>query len=175
MFSKLGVQFLGLGYCIRTKYGMTYPVSCTADCYVMVITLFIKKVAVVRPNFGGSGPPTPSVCALELLDLLWSKVLLMMIVTISLNYWRFFRYLNTVVSTRSVHVSISCTVELVSIYLLFWWYVSSVNVCLEVEQYSVVIRSSLLQETFLRSYTFSRIHIQGKESSSPDLQSMCRS
>jgi len=117
MFSKLGVQFLGLGYCIRTKYGMTYPVSCTADCYVMVITLFIKKVAVVRPNFGGSGPPTPSVCALELLDLLWSKVLLMMIVTISLNYWRFFRYLNTVVSTRSVHDIISCTVDLVSIYL----------------------------------------------------------
>jgi len=28
----------------------------------------------------------------------------MMIVTISLNYWRFFRYLNTVVSTRSVHI-----------------------------------------------------------------------
>jgi len=40
---------------------------------------------------------------------------------------------------------------------------------------TVVIWSSLLQETFLRSYIFPRIHIQGKESSSPDLQSMCRS
>jgi len=45
----------------------------------------------------------------------------------------------------SVHISISCTVELVSVYLLFWCYASSVNTCLEVEQYSVVIWSSLLQ------------------------------
>jgi len=71
-------------------------------------------------------------------------------------------------------VCISCTIELVSIYLLFWWYASSVNNCPEVEQYSVVIRSSLLQETFLRRYIFPRIHIQGKESSCPDLRSICR-
>jgi len=36
---------------------MVYPVSCTAVCYVTAITLFIQKVGVVRPNFGGSGPP----------------------------------------------------------------------------------------------------------------------
>ena len=37
---------------------MVYPVSWTAVCYVTVITLFIKKVGVVRPNiFLGSGPP----------------------------------------------------------------------------------------------------------------------
>ena len=68
------------------------------------------------------------------------------------------------VSTRGVHISISCTVELVSVYLLFWCYASSVNTCLEVEQYSVVIWSSLLQETFLRRYMFQRIHIQEEES-----------
>jgi len=112
---------------------------------------------------------------IKLLGLWKSEVLFMLIVRISLNYWRFFRYFNTVLSTRSVHISISCIIELVSIYLLFWWYASSVNICLEVEQYFVVIRSSLLQETFLRSYIFSRIHIQGKESSSSDLQSMCGS
>ena len=33
---------------------MVYPVSCTAVCYVTVITLFIKKVGVVRPNFLGA-------------------------------------------------------------------------------------------------------------------------
>ena len=38
---------------------MVYPVLCTAGCYVMVITLFIKKVGVVRPNLGGPDPPTP--------------------------------------------------------------------------------------------------------------------
>jgi len=49
----------------RTKYGWyTHPVSCTAVCYVTVITLFIKKVGVVRPNFGGSDPRLPSGCAL---------------------------------------------------------------------------------------------------------------
>jgi len=43
---------------------MVYPVSCTAVCYVTVITLFIKKVGVVHPNFGGPPPQTPSGCAL---------------------------------------------------------------------------------------------------------------
>jgi len=38
---------------------MVYPVSWTAVCYVTVVTLFIKKVGVVRPNFGGPDPPTP--------------------------------------------------------------------------------------------------------------------
>jgi len=38
---------------------MVYPVSWTAVCYVTVIALFIKKVGVIRPNFGGSGPPIP--------------------------------------------------------------------------------------------------------------------
>ena len=48
---------------------MVYPVSWTAVCYVTVITLFIKIVGVVRPNFGGSGPPpTPSGCALVYFD-----------------------------------------------------------------------------------------------------------
>ena len=78
------------------------------------------------------------------------------------------------VSTRSVHISISCTVELVSVYLLFWCCASSVNTCLEVEQYSAVIWSSLLQETFLRRYMFPRIHIQEEESFRQDLQSICR-
>jgi len=46
---------------------MVYPVLCTAVCYVTVITLFIEKVGVVRPNFGGLDPPPPplpSGCAL---------------------------------------------------------------------------------------------------------------
>jgi len=43
----------------RTKYGWYTQFSCTAVCYVTVITLFIKKVGVVRPNFGGPDPPTP--------------------------------------------------------------------------------------------------------------------
>ena len=38
---------------------MVYPVSCTAVCYVTVITLFIKKVGVVHPNFGGPDPLNP--------------------------------------------------------------------------------------------------------------------
>ena len=40
---------------------MVYPVLCTAGCYVTVITLFIKKVGVVRPFFlvGGLDPPPP--------------------------------------------------------------------------------------------------------------------
>jgi len=53
---------------------MVYAVSCTTVYYVTVVTLFIKKVGVVRPIFfggeGGSGsPPTPSVVA----PLLWYK------------------------------------------------------------------------------------------------------
>jgi len=54
---------------VQNKIRMLYPVSCTAVCYVTVITLFIKKVGVVRPHFlGGGGPdppdPPPSGCAL---------------------------------------------------------------------------------------------------------------
>ena len=44
---------------------MVYPVSCTAVCYVTVITLFIKKVGVVRPNFGGPDPHPPLVAPLH--------------------------------------------------------------------------------------------------------------
>jgi len=48
-FSMLGVQF----------------VHCSL-CYVTVITLFIKKVGVVHPNFGGPDlPDPPSGCALD--------------------------------------------------------------------------------------------------------------
>ena len=42
---------------------MVYSVSWTAVCYVTVMTLFVKKVGVVRPNFGGSGPPDSPVVA----------------------------------------------------------------------------------------------------------------
>jgi len=42
---------------------MVYPVSCTAGCCVTVITLFIKKVGVVRPNLGGPGLPDLPVVA----------------------------------------------------------------------------------------------------------------
>jgi len=42
---------------------MVYPISCTAVCYVTVITLFIEKVGVVHPNFGGPDPPDPPVVA----------------------------------------------------------------------------------------------------------------
>ena len=44
---------------VQNKMRMVYPVSWTAVCYVTVITLFIKEVGVVRPNFGGPDPPTP--------------------------------------------------------------------------------------------------------------------
>ena len=47
----------------RTKYGCIYPVSWTAVCYNGNHTLH-QKVGVVRPNFGGSGPPTPGVAPL---------------------------------------------------------------------------------------------------------------
>jgi len=46
---------------------MVYPVSWTAVCYVTVITLFIKKLGMVRPIFffggGRSGPTDPPVVA----------------------------------------------------------------------------------------------------------------
>jgi len=45
-------------FIVQNKIRMVYPVSWTAVCYVTVITLFIKNVGVVRPNFGGSGPPS---------------------------------------------------------------------------------------------------------------------
>jgi len=50
---------------------MVYPILWTALCYVTVITLFIKKVGVIRPNFGGSGPPDPPVVALLHFAVLW--------------------------------------------------------------------------------------------------------
>ena len=60
-FSKLG----GSNSTVQNKIRMIYPVSCTAVCYVTVITLFIKKVGVVRPNFKGPDPHDPtSGCAL---------------------------------------------------------------------------------------------------------------
>ena len=50
---------------------MVYPVSCTAVCYVTVITLFIKKSWGGPSKFvGGPDPLTPSCCALaDLNDL----------------------------------------------------------------------------------------------------------
>jgi len=51
---------------------MVYPVSWTADCYVTVITHFIKKVGVVRPNFGA--PDSPSDCALVTVTLYTSRL-----------------------------------------------------------------------------------------------------
>jgi len=62
--SKLGVQFLGIGYCTENQTRMVYPVSWTAVSHVTVTTLFIKKVGVVRPFFfGGGPPPNPPVVA----------------------------------------------------------------------------------------------------------------
>ena len=61
----------------RTKYGwyLLYPVSCTAGCYVTVITLFVKKVGVVRPNFGGPDPrpPPPVVAPLVVTRPSWQR------------------------------------------------------------------------------------------------------
>jgi len=62
-FSKLGVQFLGLGYCTEQNTDGIPMVSCNAVCCVTVITLFIKKVGMVRPNFGGFRTPRPPVVA----------------------------------------------------------------------------------------------------------------
>jgi len=91
------------------------------------------------------------------------------------NTRRIFRCLYTAVSTRSVGLYPSVVPLNWYQYLLFWWYASALNICLEVEQYSVAKRSCLLQETLLKSYIFPRNHIQGKDSSCPDLQSMCLS
>ena len=54
-FSKLGVQFLGVGYCTEQNTdGIPSFVHCSLlRNGITVITLFIKKVGVVRPNFGG--------------------------------------------------------------------------------------------------------------------------
>jgi len=49
---------------VQNKIQMVYLVPWTAVCYVTVITLFIKKVGVVRPNLGVRTHPTPSGCAL---------------------------------------------------------------------------------------------------------------
>ena len=55
---KVGVQFLGLGYCTEQNTdGIPSFVHCSLLCNG--IALFIKKVGVVRPNFGGSGLPPP--------------------------------------------------------------------------------------------------------------------
>jgi len=50
---------------VQNKIQVVYPVSWTAVCYVTVTTLFIKKVGVVRPNFGGvrTLPTSPPVVA----------------------------------------------------------------------------------------------------------------
>jgi len=55
-FQSWGVQFLGLGYCTEQN---TEGIPSFVDCSLLRngITLFIKKVGVVRPNFGGSVPP----------------------------------------------------------------------------------------------------------------------
>jgi len=42
---------------------MVYPVSCTAFCYVTVITLFIKKLGWSVQILGGPDPSTPLVVA----------------------------------------------------------------------------------------------------------------
>jgi len=59
--SKLGVQFLGLGY-YYTSTEKKLERSTTFGAIGYIITLFIKKLREnwgVRPNFGGSGPPPP--------------------------------------------------------------------------------------------------------------------
>jgi len=52
---------------VQNKIRMVYPVSCTAVCYVTVITLFIKKVGVVRSHVGVRALWPPSGCALALM------------------------------------------------------------------------------------------------------------
>jgi len=62
-FSKLGVQLLGLGYCTEQNAdGIPSFVHCSLLCNG-IITLFIKKVAVVRPNFGSPDLPDHPVVA----------------------------------------------------------------------------------------------------------------
>ena len=64
MFSKLGVQFLGLGYPSTEKNKQVYPVWCSR---LHNHTLFIKNLCKklgVRPNFGEVRTPhPPSGCA----------------------------------------------------------------------------------------------------------------
>jgi len=48
---------------VQNKIRMVYPFLWTAVCYVTVITLFVKKVGVVLPNFGGPDPLDPPVVA----------------------------------------------------------------------------------------------------------------
>ena len=49
---------------VQNKIRMVYPVSCTAVCYVTVITLFIKKLGWSVQILGVRTSRTPSVCAL---------------------------------------------------------------------------------------------------------------
>jgi len=61
-FAKLGVQFLGLGYCTEQN---TDGIPSFVDCSLLRNgnhTLH-QKVGVVRPNFGGPDPPEPPVVA----------------------------------------------------------------------------------------------------------------
>ena len=65
-FSKLGaweVQFLGLGYYAEQNMD---GIPSFVHCSVLRNGnhTLRQKVGVVRPNFGGSGPPTPRGCAL---------------------------------------------------------------------------------------------------------------
>jgi len=57
---KVGVQFLGLWYyCPSTEKKLDRSTQFGAIGYI--ITLFIKKLREylgIRPNFGGSGPPS---------------------------------------------------------------------------------------------------------------------
>ena len=73
-FSKLGVQFLGLGY--YTERNMD-GIPSYMHCSVLrngIITLFIKKVWVVHPNFGGPDPGPPSGCAFVYMCVIYSKI-----------------------------------------------------------------------------------------------------
>jgi len=65
--SKLGVQFLGLGYYYPSteKNRQVYPVWCS---WLHNHTLFIKKLCkklAVRPNFGGPNPGPPVVAPMD--------------------------------------------------------------------------------------------------------------
>jgi len=74
---------------------MVYPVSWTALCYITVITLFIKKVGVIRPNFGGPDPPPapqwlrPCYCVRAYTDHEWCAVLtLKRVPEIAVLWWK---------------------------------------------------------------------------------------
>jgi len=64
-FSKLGVQFLGLGYCTEQN---TDGIPSFVQCSLLRNGdhSLHQKVVVVRPIFGGTPLPTPSGCALVL-------------------------------------------------------------------------------------------------------------